>query len=610
MKAMINASIRKLKQDASAKLIIVSYSPTGGGHTARLLNIITLALEKKSIPEDSIVIFHVPCPWEGTPRSPLVASLARKLVSQKIHVWIAESDKSIYGYLNKDTGGSDDANILQRVTHFPLRNQQNKINTSEKKQKIITNLNECVYFKNDTSENELPVISAKDLMSGVLAEFGHTVIAERTYLLTDMDPYLQKAASSAGVPGKRCLDQQNHAILLNLNDTQLNLLPKYALLSKVLGGYGEKISHIDLGGCNTLNSLCEIATRLNIYSGTPKYISRIKIADLLLTFALSKEQIDTRLNESDKPFAGVICGSGVKHGGDARNIIYVYAHKKTNIIARCVNERMLAGDPAFCELIFLFCGAGAVGNLNAMHLAYLADADGITTAGAGTVGEYAYLRKKAGCSSRLLILPIEGHNEQEKNADVISQDNVIKAFVVRTLQSEQLSDSLQRFVSGASRSREAPQTMNEFITAISNPNTYVQQAYDLLFSDASTVNFSNIQQVEQLMNQNPLLRATRKYLKLVFQSLSATNGKNSLSVSFQQGSTHTFANVKELSRTLQNPASLAQIIGLKSPGQAAEMPLLREVRQYFSGLANGDSPPAGAVAKLKEEFGEFMVTGF
>ena len=92
---MINTSIRKLEQDASAKLIIVSYSPTGGGHTARLLNIITLALEKKSIPRDSIVIFHVPCPWEGTQRSPMGAALASRRVSENSDVWVAEEDKSI-----------------------------------------------------------------------------------------------------------------------------------------------------------------------------------------------------------------------------------------------------------------------------------------------------------------------------------------------------------------------------------------------------------------------------------------------------------------------------------------------------------------------------------
>lgn len=152
--------------------------------------------------------------------------------------------------------------------------------------------------------------------------------------------------------------------------------------------------------------------------------------------------------------------------------------------------------------------------------------------------------------------------------------------------------------------------MNEFISAISNPNTYVHQAYDLLFNDAPTIDFSNIRQVEQLMNQNPLLRATRKYLKLVFQALSVKNANDNLSVSFQQGATHTFANVKELNHTLQNPSSLAQLIGLKSPGQASEMPLLQEVRQYFSVLASGGSPSTGAGAKLKEEFGEFMVTGF
>ena len=109
------------------------------------------------------------------------------------------------------------------------------------------------------------------------------------------------------------------------------------------------------------------------------------------------------------------------------------------------------------------------------------------------------------------------------------------------------------------------------------------------------------------MNKSPLLKATRKYLKLVFQSLSVENAKSSFSVSFQQGLTHTFSSVKELSTTLQNPPSLARLIGLKSPEQAADMPLLGEVRQYFSILANGGSPSA---AHLKEEFGEFMVTGF
>ncbi|AYN27492.1 hypothetical protein D8682_11195 [Buttiauxella sp. 3AFRM03] len=609
---MITATVKKYISNPSAKLIIVSYSPTGGGHTARLLNIISMALEKKSIPEDSIVMFHVPCPWEGTPRSPLVANLAKTLINRQINVWIAESDKSIYGYLNKETGGSDDASILQHITRFPQRNVTPQSARKDDSQKTITELTQCVSFQTDEDCKNLPIISAKNLMNSMAATFGREIMAERCYVLTDMDPYLQKAAQAAGVPGKRCLDQQNHAILLNLNDSQLNILPKYALLSKVLGGYGEQISHIDLGGRNTLVSISNITERLGILSGTPKYIARLKIADLLLSHALPAEKIKEKLADANRPFSGVMAGSLVQHGGDAQNIVYVYAHKKTNIVARCVNERMCANDPLFQSIIFLFCGPGAAGDFNAMHLAYIADADGITTAGAGTIGEFAYLRKQAGCGSRLLVLPIEGHNEQEKNADVISEDNEIKAFVVRTLATEQLSDSLLRFVSDQPKTREAPCTMNEFITAISDQNSYVRQAYDRLFNNDIAINFKNIEQVEQIMNRSPLLKATRKYLKLVFQALNATEkeANSSIQVMLQQGMSHTFSNVKELNNTLLSSMRLAQMIGLKEAEDADRLPLLSEVRRHFSALAGGGKPSVSQSTKLKEEFGEFMVTGF
>ncbi|MCS2160977.1 hypothetical protein MUU47_07515 [Scandinavium sp. H11S7] len=218
---MIKNALGKFKQNPSAKFIVVGYSPTGGGHTGRLLNIIEMALEKKALQADSIVMFHIPCPWEGTPRSPLISALAKKLVEHNISVILAESDKSVYGYLNKDTGGSDDAAILKRMSHYPLRDTAANVDDKNK----ITGLNECHYFQLGTDLTHLPLISAKQLMSSIAATLGQNILTERCYLLTDMDPGLQKAAAAVGIPGKLRLDQQNHAILLNLNDTQLNLLP-------------------------------------------------------------------------------------------------------------------------------------------------------------------------------------------------------------------------------------------------------------------------------------------------------------------------------------------------------------------------------------------------
>ena len=65
---MLDQQIRNFLQNTGAKLVLVSYSPTGGGHTARLLNIIHMALETHSLPQHSMVILHIPCIWENTPR--------------------------------------------------------------------------------------------------------------------------------------------------------------------------------------------------------------------------------------------------------------------------------------------------------------------------------------------------------------------------------------------------------------------------------------------------------------------------------------------------------------------------------------------------------------
>ncbi|MBS1204012.1 MAG: hypothetical protein H6R25_911 [Proteobacteria bacterium] len=591
-------------RNQAAKLIIVSFSPTGGGHTARLLNIIEMALNKGAISKGSVVLFHLPCRWEGNPRSALISTLATKLTNKYIKVLMAESDKSIYGYLKKETGGSDDASILQRVARFPLRDG------AQNKGHVVTLHDFIVFSKKEDCEN-LPVISAKKLMDSVAEIFGDNVLKERCYVITDMDPYLQKAAIRKGVSEVRCLDQQNHGIMLDLNSIDLNLLPKYALLSKVLGGYGEKISHIDLGGRNSLESLVPLANQLNIDGNTSKRQARDIVAKLLIRYALNDSEIDVKLAAKEKSFSGVIRGTQVSAGNPISNIFYIYAHKKTNLIAECVVQQIRENTPAFQNAIFLFCGADAVGKYNAMHLAYIADADGITTAGAGTVGEFAYLRKHAQCGSRLLILPIEGHNEQEKNADVLSQSRAIKNFIVRTLEKEPLSAAIQRFVNGQPKTVDAPVSMSEFINAISDPNTYVQQAYDLLFTDTFRIDFNNILDVERAMNKNPLLRATRKYLKLVFQALDVTDEltdrKSAIKILLKQGESIVFAGVNDLDRKLNNPLSLKSIIGLKDVRDVNQLPLLRDVQNHFSALARGSRLSS---ARLKEEFGEFMVTGF
>ncbi|MBF1994344.1 hypothetical protein HW114_01800 [Serratia symbiotica] len=106
---------------------------------------------------------------------------------------------------------------------------------------------------------------------------------------------------------------------------------------------------------------------------------------------------------------------------DIEKLVYVYAHKKTNIIAEHIIKHLKIKNSDYLNEFFIFCGKDAIPGYNAMHLAYLVDADGITTAGAGTSGEFAYLYKEGGVKSNLLILPIENHNEQVANADALQR---------------------------------------------------------------------------------------------------------------------------------------------------------------------------------------------
>lgn len=107
-----------------AKILIVGYSPTGGGHTARTLNIVKHALNSGTLPAGSQVWFHVPPHWEGTPRPTLLKTVVSKLVEKNIRVIFAESDKPVYGYLNATTGASNDPEILRRIALHPLRNKE------------------------------------------------------------------------------------------------------------------------------------------------------------------------------------------------------------------------------------------------------------------------------------------------------------------------------------------------------------------------------------------------------------------------------------------------------------------------------------------------------
>lgn len=600
--------------EKTTKLLIVGYSPTGGGHTGRLLQIIDHALLQDTLSKDSIVIFHAPPAWENIQRRGELQTLANKLVGLGIHVLLTESTKAVYGYLDDNTGGSDDAKILERLASNPLRHRSNRPTLLPDISHRTQTLSSKMFLREILDINKLPIIESTDLFSYLKKYLDRKVFQERIYVLTDMDYSLQKSAAKAGVSAIHRLDQQNHAILLDPKNSAMNLLPKYALLAKVLGGTYENISHISLGEKNTLSSVKSTADMLGIISGSGIRETHTKILELLQAHALPLDAVASALG-SGTLFAGVIAGSGCMANMALRNIVYVYAHKKSNLIAQHVLSKISHNDEHYSRRIFLFCGAKAAGNYNALHLAYLADADGITTAGAGTNGEFSYLHRNTPCKTRLLVLPIEGHNEQLANTQYLSSHAATRDFIYQLGENEKLEAALDRYVSTEPDFIDAHLTLTALIEAISSQESYVSKAHDILFRQLPLSNDSRrLKNLEEKMNQSVVLKATRRYLKIVFQGMQAlaSSPTGSINIWYSDKATNSvhFASPWELGLMLENNKMLSNAIEIPET-EMPELPLRQQVAKLFKdGSKCWNTEFINEMHAIKHRLGDIMITGF
>lgn len=230
------------------------------------MNVIEHALKQGELPAGSQVYFHVPPHWEGTQRPALLKSLANKLVEKGVQVRIAESDKPVYGYLDAKSGSSDDSEILKRIALHPLRDkertEENYFLNKYFPQGMLQQQKEIKDYPTRTGFENLPRMSASALIENIISVNGGN--KDNIWVLSDMDPGLQKAAHKHGIPDERRVDQQNHAILLKETEEDSNLVLANAVLAKVLDARGANISHIALGGKNTLIDAWKTAMGLGI----------------------------------------------------------------------------------------------------------------------------------------------------------------------------------------------------------------------------------------------------------------------------------------------------------------------------------------------------------
>jgi hypothetical protein len=673
------------------KVMVVGYSPTGGGHTDRTLDIVKAA----DLPEGSAVVLHVPEKWDHKERPKSLNDLGLYLEGKKIKLIAAEADKSVYGYLIKkedgkegmEIGGSNDGNIIERSSTYARRTQDAlpsllaKDRGTESLKTVDSIEHGATPGTNGSGENffaKLPVISAKNLMSSLKTTIGTEAMERQVMVLTDMDPSLQKAAKENGVPDHHRLDQQNHAILLknmlgdlfdesgNYQEGSFSKLPqkekiRFSLLAKVLGGTGEIVSHIDLGKKNTLISVAQNADLLGVGEDKTKQDARNAVVKLMLE---NKDKIIFKKSSGATPSQGMLFHDSIKNEKDAdkiKNIVYIYAHGKTDFIERRVRQMLnpdasssgAKGDitedakKAYEGTLFLFCGKGVVpeevGNYDVMKLGYLADGDGITTSGAGAHGEFAYLQK-AGSQARLLALPIQGHNEQEVNAEELGRDLSTAVTVMKSdvwtndnSRNREIDDYVLKCFGNAKEKYAPVNTMKKLMEYTRSEDTYVKQAVDLLFKQteggAAVRPFNSIELLEKEMHDDPLLKANRRYLKIVEQSLEDVRSHikdigddeivnladiKGIKISFsaQKPDSKEFDNISKVNEFLNSDGTDGEVKEiLKFDVNMSGDSLLNhsDVKDLFARLASGGMKKSDIISEIKglnDKLGHTLVTGF
>lgn len=606
---------------SAQKILIVGYSPTGGGHTARTFSIIDAAIARGHLNEGDTVVVHCPPIWEKMNRID-IDNLTYRLQSKGINVVLALADKTVYGYLDPKTGASDDSKIVQRFAMYP-RMPPNTANVGDVGVLWVADGAKPVDGKTPIDSvygNESEhTISAKSLVKTVVDIAG----VDKVYLLTDMDPYLQKAAKHAQIDPTHCLDQQNHGILLQppaVEDEPAHPAgipqPSKAYLSKVLFSHGA-ISHISLGGRNSLQAVGSLATKLDINETTPRTVARMKAVKVLM--GGSRADINQPFTENEA-VNGRVMWANDKTTENMTDVVYVYAHKNTPAIAEHIRQRLLDLDPNYTNKLFVFCGreAAPVG-YNAMHLAYLAGGHGITTAGAGTTGEFAYLHDKAFDDSRLLMLPISGHAEQQANAASIVKKFDTLASSVHDLNA--LGSSIDELVMGSgpyalarsavnasavdsSTSRpDESSTMGAFLSAVGDKTTYAEQASTLLFApnEASlTAESVAIKSAEEGLASDPNNVIERRYAKLFFQVIDYLRKPHSdgdaaepLSVYFKRGEPPVQFTIEQLCTLFSSEQRLREFL---DPKNMTLTEWLAQVPERLAVLA-----PENAVVGLSSE---------
>ena len=521
--------VRALTQ--SHRVLVLEYSSTGGGHTARSLDPILRAVEKGTLKGGdeggSMVIILAPPRWPSDVAGSQINTLHNyvdKFREKGLKVILKQSDKTVTG-IYKQGGASDNVAMLRDFVYKPQRDKsQVPLSTNRV-------LDGAVEVERGRGE------SAKDILQGVIEAVGDAA-KEKIVVLGDMAPYLQKAAKAAGI--QKSVEIGNHQGLLigaarqALGDKDLSYVLKASS-----SGLSPKLALVEYSSdLNVVHDLKGCMDALGITASTTKKEARSKVLTHLFDYA-------KRDSEDIVKTGGILLAKDLETE-DVKAMVYLYVNEYTAGAVGHIRQNILEAEPEspYAKTLFAICARQAIDlpadnsapdAKNILQLMYAANADGVTNAGFGTTSEFYYLAKN-GSEASFVVAPVEHQHEQEANAALLkaafpNDEDGTGRLVMSARGAQDMHAKIDALaahsVARAAQPGYLQGDMSQIVSAASNPKTGAGHAASLLASldaaDADSMRPSATNAVDAMADytNSDAPKQRRRAYKLLVPALDA-----------------------------------------------------------------------------------------
>lgn len=596
---------------AANKVLVLEYSSTGGGHTARSLDPILQATHTpeehaartldsvaaavdtgKLCPGDCVVI-AAPPRWVQDLDGGRVGGLHNKikeLEDKGLNVIVKQSDKTITG-VYQSNGDSDNVAMLRDFVYKPMRN------VARTPSSVASPANPVDDAKNFRKAS---ATSTKKLMAELVAAVGEDGKG-KIAVLGDMAPALQKAASSLGI--QKSLEIGNHQGLFIGEGRQKLDGKNLAYLHKASGGgHAQKLALVEYtADVNVVPDLPTTMHKLGIGADTSKAEARLKVNGFLLAHAT---ELPLDGQASSKP--GILKGKNVTDAGDVQALIYLYVNAYTPETVKHIKDKIQNNAEGFGNCIFAVCGKDAIQNSagdgpkNILHVVMAGHADGVTNGGFGTTSEFDYMAHH-GYAGDFVVFPVVNQHEQESNAAALAGRHPGRV-VDATGAVDKLHEAIDSLVERRTKQNGPHEHMqgdsSALLAAAQSPTSGPQHAAALLASlfqaddaDGEQMRPNAIAATTAMnqYNQNDIAKESRRVFKLMVPALDAIiKGKDE-------------CNIRPTTKVDVQPVQIAAIHDhLLSIGTGTPTNAVKDLMKVNFGSTGSHELAAGLASKLAE----------